>query len=86
MYKRQGKEPEPETPEETPEPEEPAQKPAGLNPAILLAVQMCIRDSTTMLQNQLARGNNGLIKTKYLTFGIDADSLKAAKPLSLIHI
>ena len=35
---------------------------------------------TTMLQNQLARGNNGLIKTKYLTFGIDADSLKAAKP------
>ena len=33
-----GKEPEPETPEETPEPEEPAQKPAGLNPAILLVV------------------------------------------------
>ena len=40
-----------------------------------------IRDEyTTMLQNQLARGNNGLIKTKYLTFGIDADSIKAAKP------
>ena len=35
---------------------------------------------TTMLQNQLARGNNGLIKTKYLTFGIDADGIKAAKP------
>ena len=35
---------------------------------------------TTMLQNQLARGNNGLIKTKYLTFGIDADSIEAAKP------
>lgn len=33
-----GKEPEPETPEETPEPEKPAQKPAGLNPAILLTV------------------------------------------------
>ena len=33
-----------------------------------------------MLQNQLARGNNGLIKTKYLTFGIDADSVKTAKP------
>ena len=33
-----------------------------------------------MLQNQLARGNNGLVKTKYLTFGIDADSLRAAKP------
>ena len=35
---------------------------------------------TTMLQTQLARGNNGLIKTKYLTFSIEADSLKAAKP------
>nr|WP_185911860.1 PrgI family protein [Clostridium sp. Marseille-P7770] len=34
----------------------------------------------TMLQNQLAKGNNGLIKTKHLTFGVDADSLKAAKP------
>ena len=33
----------------------------------------------TMLQNQLAKGNNGLIKTKYLTFGIDADSIKSAK-------
>ena len=35
---------------------------------------------TTMLQNQLAKGNNGLVKTKYLTFGIDADSIRAAKP------
>lgn len=33
-----------------------------------------------MLQNQLAKGNNGIVKTKYLTFGINADSLKAAKP------
>lgn len=33
-----------------------------------------------MLQNQLAKGNNGLIKTKFLTFGIEADSVKAAKP------
>ncbi|MBQ6999734.1 MAG: ATP-binding protein [Oscillospiraceae bacterium] len=40
-----------------------------------------IRDEyTTMLQNQLAKGNNGLIKTKFLTFGIDADSLRTAKP------
>ena len=38
------------------------------------------REYTEMLQNQLARGNNGLMKTKYLTFGIEADSLKAAKP------
>ena len=35
---------------------------------------------TEMLQNQLAKGNNGLIKTKYLTFGIDADNLRTAKP------
>ena len=35
---------------------------------------------TEMLQNQLARGNNGLTKTKYLTFGIEAESLKTAKP------
>ena len=35
---------------------------------------------TGMLQNQLARGNNGLIKTKYLTFGIDADGIQVAKP------
>ena len=38
------------------------------------------KEYTEMLQNQLARGNNGLIKTKYLTFGIDADSVKTAKP------
>ena len=35
---------------------------------------------TDMLRNQLARGNNGLIKTKYLTFGIEAASVKEAKP------
>ena len=33
-----------------------------------------------MLQNQLARGNNGLVKTKYLTFGVDAESIQSAKP------
>ena len=33
-----------------------------------------------MLQNQLARGNNGLHKTKYLTFTIEADSVRNAKP------
>jgi len=35
---------------------------------------------TQMLRNQLAKGNNGLIKTKYLTFGIEAETLKTAKP------
>ena len=33
-----------------------------------------------MLQNQLERGNNGLVKSKYLTFGIEAESYKTAKP------
>jgi len=35
---------------------------------------------TEMLQGQLSKGNNGLMKTKYLTFGIEADSVKIAKP------
>ena len=35
---------------------------------------------TQMLRSQLARGNNGLIKTKYLTFGIEAANMKEAKP------
>ncbi len=33
-----------------------------------------------MLRNQLSKGNNGLIKTKYLTFGIEEKNLKIAKP------
>lgn len=33
-----------------------------------------------MLHNQLARGNNGLVKTKYLTFGIEAENIRIAKP------
>ena len=33
-----------------------------------------------MLQNQLTKGNNGLIKKKYITFGIEADSIRTAKP------
>ena len=33
-----------------------------------------------MLRMQLSQGNNGLTKTKYLTFGIEADNMKQAKP------
>ena len=33
-----------------------------------------------MLRQQLAKGNNGLTKTKFITFGIKADSMKLAKP------
>ena len=32
-----------------------------------------------MLKNQLAKGNNGLVKSKYITFSIEADNLSAAK-------
>lgn len=32
-----------------------------------------------MLKIQLSKGNNGLVKTKYLTFGIEADNPKLAK-------
>ena len=38
------------------------------------------REYAGMLKNQLAKGNNGLVKSKYVTFGIEADNLKAAKP------
>lgn len=32
-----------------------------------------------MLKEQLAKGNNGLIKRKFITFGIEADDIRAAK-------
>ena len=38
-----------------------------------------------MLKKQLSQGNNGLTKTKFLTFGIEADSMRQAKP-RLQHI
>ena len=38
-----------------------------------------------MLRQQLAKGNNGLTKTKFITFGIEANSMKLAKP-RLEHI
>ena len=33
-----------------------------------------------MLKNQLAKGNNGLVRTKYITFGIGAENFREAKP------
>ena len=45
-----------------------------------------VRDEySTMLFHQMEAGNNGLTKTKFLTFGIHADSMKAAKP-RIVHI
>ncbi len=33
-----------------------------------------------MLKDQLAKGNNGLVRTKYITFGIEAGNIREAKP------
>ena len=56
---------------------------------------MCIRDSipaqedafndirseySGMLQSQLTKGNNGLVKRKYITFGIEACLLYTSFP------
>jgi len=37
------------------------------------------REYADMLRNQQAKGNNGLIKRKYITFGIEADDYRQAK-------
>ena len=34
---------------------------------------------TEMLKSQLARGNNGIVRKKYITFGIEADNIQNAK-------
>ncbi len=45
-----------------------------------------IRDEySNMLFSRMEAGNNGLTKTKYLTFGIHAESVRAARP-RLIHL
>ncbi len=38
-----------------------------------------------MLKSQMEKGNNGLVKSKYLTFGIEAASMRQAKP-RLSHV
>lgn len=38
------------------------------------------KEYSDMLQNQLSKGNNGLIKTKYITFSIESDTYRKAKP------
>ena len=43
------------------------------------------QEYSQMLRKQLEKGNNGLTKTKYLTFGIEAETIKQAKP-RLEHI
>lgn len=33
-----------------------------------------------MLRHQLAKGNNGLVKSKYITFSVEAENIREAKP------
>ena len=40
-----------------------------------------IRDEfTDMLKNQIAKSNNGIVRSKYITYGIHADGIGAARP------
>ncbi len=57
----------------------------GLNSSIVIPLKDdrldgARADYTKIIQMQQAKGNSGITKSKYLTFGVDADSLKAAKP------
>jgi len=38
------------------------------------------REYAEMMKNQLAKGNNGLVRRKYITFGIESSTLREAKP------
>ncbi|MCL2853602.1 MAG: conjugal transfer protein TraE, partial [Defluviitaleaceae bacterium] len=38
------------------------------------------KEYSDVLKGQLEKGNNGLVKAKYITFGVEADSIKEAKP------
>lgn len=43
------------------------------------------REYTEMLQNQLAKGSNGLSKRKYLTFGVESENYRDGKAASGAH-
>lgn len=38
------------------------------------------QEYSNMLKEQLEKGNNGLVRTKYITFAIEADSIRIARP------
>ena len=38
------------------------------------------QEYSNMLREQLEKGNNGLVRTKYITFAIEADSIRVARP------
>ena len=41
---------------------------------------ICVWNLPRCLEIKLAKGNNGLVRTKYITFGIEADNIREAKP------
>lgn len=43
------------------------------------AFQTIRSEYTAMLKDQLAKGNNGLVKAKYITFSVEAENMSAAK-------
>ena len=43
------------------------------------AFQTIRNEYTAMLKDQLAKGNNGLVKAKYITFSVEAENISAAK-------
>ena len=43
------------------------------------AFQTIRNEYTAMLKDQLAKGNNGLVKHKYITFSVEAENISAAK-------
>ena len=43
------------------------------------AFQTIRNEYTAMLKDQLAKGNNGLVKAKYITFSVEAENMSAAK-------
>lgn len=59
----------------------------ALRESFVSAISLCSdqfasiqRELSKIIQDQQAKGNNGIVKTKYLTFGIDADNIRSAKP------
>ena len=44
------------------------------------ACQGIRNEFTDMLKNQIAKSNNGIVRSKYITFGINADGIGAARP------
>ena len=56
------------------------EKPKEVVKSRLMKLDSMHMEYAQMLKQQLAKGNNGLVRTKYITFSIEAKSVKEAKP------